>query len=81
VAVEVVRKCDVCGEPGAHQWTLQTDGKKWEIDLDDEHAAPLLAVVEEFGKVESSAATGPGPHRDLDRTLATRIRGLPDQED
>ena len=73
MAKELVTRCDVCGEPGARSWKIQTDGQVWEVDLDDEHAAPILAVAQKGHSVTNFAPPG---KRGM-ASLESRVRGVP----
>lgn len=76
MAKEVVTSCDKCGMAGndVRTWTIRTDGNTWEVDLDDEHSAPLLELAQ-LGRVVDA-----GRGTESTRSLVRRIRGIAPQE-
>jgi hypothetical protein len=72
VAREMVVNCDVCGKPGASEWTVgRTGDGHWTVDLCTEHAEVVQGVADKGRPVQPSA---PGrPRTRYDRY----VRGLP----
>lgn len=74
VASEVVVKCDICGK--AHEtvrtYTIKWDGQIWDVDLDEEHAEPILDIAR-----KGRQQPGPSRVRDPHKALEQRIRNAP----
>lgn len=77
MAREVVTKCDKCGQPGedVDTYTIRLpEGSTLELDLDLEHAKPLLDLAELGRPVQTGGVRRQdGNHSQLEG----RIRGLP----
>lgn len=69
MAREEIVKCDVCGEPGAKPWSLTQDERRWEIDVCDRHAAPLLKVAEKGRSILDTSGPRGRTLRAYDKTF------------
>lgn len=78
MAKEVVTRCDVCGtaDETVRTYTIRTDGKTWEVDLDEKHALPILKVAQKGREVANLSRV-----RDPNRSLEQRIRNAPDRQE
>ncbi len=74
MAKEIVTKCDVCGNPGedVRTYTIRYDDHTWEVDLDAQHAGPLMKIVAK-GRESEVPTRRPQDVRALER----RIRNQP----
>lgn len=72
MAKEVVTRCDKCGEAreDVATYTLRWDGLVYEVDLDEEHAAPLKELAALGRQIDA------GRGRESTRSLERRIRGV-----
>jgi hypothetical protein len=68
MAKSMVVTCDIGGETGARTYTISVDDEKWNIDLCDEHAKPMMVVAEHGHQVGKLGGM---------RGLDARIRGVP----
>ena len=78
MASRVLKSCDVCGREDipVRTYTIQFDSVTYIVDLDEEHAGPLLAVAEK-GMKQEGTRTGPN----TTSRLEGRIRGVPKNTD
>lgn len=76
MAKAVITSCDVChnADESVKTYTIRTDGKSWEVDLDDTHAAPLLKLA-----LKGREVANLGRVRDPNKSLEQRIRNAPDK--
>lgn len=76
MAKAVITSCDVCGtaDDTVRTFTIKEDGKTWEVDLDERHAAPILKVAQKGREVANL-----GRVRDPNKALEQRIRNAPEK--
>lgn len=73
MAKQVVVLCDYCGKSGddIRTYVISTDGERWSVDLDEQHAEILLKLARKGTAVET------GTSRSSARHLEHRIRNQP----
>lgn len=68
----MITESDLSGEPGAATYALEFDGQRWEIDLTESEAEPILAIFQQ-GRQSDDAPKGGRSMKAYER----HVRGLP----
>ena len=71
MATNLVVTCDVCGGEGARSFTISVDDTRWNVDLCDTDAEPVLLAMGHGRRAQNGSDVRPATQR----VLEGRIRG------